>query len=67
MIGVICSLYLVTFTHAMMDGQQSVLVKRCSYSCEDNAKRIHQIYAKDKCPANIKKNTKSLYYKNLGE
>jgi hypothetical protein len=50
-----------------MDGQQSVFVVRCSYRCTDGATEIHQIYAKDKCPANIKKNTKSLYYKNLGE
>jgi len=62
MVGIVCYLYLVTHTHAMMDGQHSVFVKRCSYKCEDNATKIHQIYGKDNCPTKINKYTKSLYY-----
>jgi len=61
MSSLICVLMMQGVTMAYMDGRSNVLVRRCTYQCEKNVKKTHQIYADDLCPERIKKNTKSLY------
>jgi len=56
----LCYLYLQTATHARMDNQSNILVRRCHYNC-DGVSKTHQIYFEDKCPDKINKRTRSIY------
>lgn len=60
--GIICQLSMQGVTMAYMDGRSNVLVRRCTYKCEDKSFKRHQIYYDDRCPIRIYKHTKSLYY-----
>ena len=62
MTGIMCFLAMQGVTMAYMDGRSGVLVRRCTYTCEDKSYKAHQIYEEDYCPRSIPKNTKSLYY-----
>ena len=59
---VICALMMQGMTMAYMDGRPNVYVRRCTYQCERNIKKTHQIYADNQCPKFIRKDTRSLYY-----
>lgn len=60
--AIICVLISQGMSMAYMDGRPNVYVRRCTYQCEKNIRKTHQIYADDQCPKRIHKNTKSLYY-----
>ena len=56
MVGTICALYMVGVTHAYMDGNPQVLVRRCSYKCGESQRvERHQIYYDDACPKRFRK------------
>ena len=59
---IICQLSMQGVTMAYMDGRANVLVRRCTYTCQDKSYKRHQIYYEDRCPQRIRKNTRSLYY-----